>query len=195
MKLPEIIIDTRNSISLMRTFVAVEIQNENLLNSIAKLQSDFKIKATAVNKQNMHFTLLFLGEITEEISEKVKKTLSTISFKPIEVKFNQVGAFPNAKFPRVIWIGVDEIASKQLIELASQVEKSLSPLGFRADKPFRPHLTIFRVKNNAEDISKILEKFGTVDLGEDVIMELKLKKSILTPSGPIYSDLQVISAH
>ncbi len=178
----------------MRTFVAAEIHNEDVLNSIAKMQSDFKIKATPVGKQNMHFTLLFLGEITDDIAENVKKTLTTISFKPIEANFTHVGAFPNPRFPRVIWIGVDETASKQLIELACQVEGKLAPIGFKADRPFQPHLTIFRIKNKTDDISKTVEKFKTVNLGKDVITELKFKKSILTPNGPIYSDLQVVSA-
>ena len=178
----------------MRTFIAVEIHNEQVLDAITKIQSDFMIKATPVNKQNMHFTLLFLGEIDEKIVEDLKKELSSVSFRPIEVKFTHVGAFPNPRFPRVIWIGVDKLASQQLIDLAAQVEKKLEPLGLKSDKPFKPHLTIFRIKKKVEDISQTLEKFKAVDLGKEVITELKLKQSILTPNGPIYSDLQVILA-
>jgi 2'-5' RNA ligase len=178
----------------MRTFIAVEIHDEKVLNTITKIQSDFRIKATPVNKQNMHFTLLFLGEIDDKTVENVKKELSSISFRPIEVKFTHIGAFPNPRSPRVIWIGVDKVASEQLIDLAVQVEKKLELLGFKSDKPFKPHLTIFRIKNKADDISQTLEKFKAVDLGKEVITELKLKQSILTPNGPIYSDLQVVLA-
>ncbi|CUR50789.1 conserved protein of unknown function [Nitrosotalea devaniterrae] len=178
----------------MRAFVAVEIQDDNILDAIAKVQSEFKIKATAVNKKNMHFTLLFLGEITEEAASNVKKALSTISFKPIEVRFTHVGAFPNPRSPRVIWIGVDETASKKLVELASQVEKKLEPIGFKSDKPFKAHLTIFRIKNRIDDISGMIEKFKKIDLGNYTMTELKFKQSILTPNGPIYSDLQVVLA-
>jgi 2'-5' RNA ligase len=178
----------------MRTFVAVEIHSEKILDSITKIQSDFKIKATPVNKQNMHFTLLFLGDITEEAVANVKEELSSVSFKPIEVRFTHVGAFPNSRSPRVVWLGTDEAASKQLVDLASQVEKKLQLLGFKSDKPFKPHLTIFRIKNKAVDISSTLEKFKEIDLGKEVITELKFKQSILTPNGPIYSDLQVILA-
>src|SRR5437899_11213441 len=105
----------------MRTFVAAEICNEDLLNSIAKMQSDLKIKATPVNKQNMHFTLLFLGEITDDMAEKVKKALGPISFNPIEARFSHVGSFPNPRSPRVIWIGIDEICSQKIEEVSSQV--------------------------------------------------------------------------
>ncbi|MBI3842006.1 MAG: RNA 2',3'-cyclic phosphodiesterase, partial [Thaumarchaeota archaeon] len=69
----------------MRTFVAAEISDEKVLNSIAKLQSEIKIKAKPVSKQNMHFTLLFLGEISDEMAKKVMESLSTVSFSPIEV--------------------------------------------------------------------------------------------------------------
>ena len=178
----------------MRTFVAAEIQNEEVLNSIAKLQSDLKIKAKPVGKENMHFTLLFLGEITEELAPKIMDALQSISFSPIQVSFIGAGAFPNPRFPRVIWIGVDDTASQNLVKLATQVEEKLGPLGFKSDKPFRPHLTIFRIKNKIDDISKELDKLKTINLGQDTISELKFKKSILTPTGPIYSDLQVVKA-
>ena len=178
----------------MRTFVAAEISDEKVLNSIAKLQSEIKIKAKPVSKQNMHFTLLFLGEISDEMAKKVMESLSTVSFSPIEVNLAEVGAFPNARFPRVVWIGVDQEAAKSLSELAKQVEEKLSPLGFRSDKSFKPHLTIFRIKERQNDISDELRRFKTASVGIQVISELKFKKSILTPEGPIYSDLQVVKA-
>ena len=178
----------------MRTFVAVEIQNNEVLDHIAKLQSDLKIKAKPVSKENMHFTLLFLGEITDEIAPKIIDALKSITFSPIQISFSGVGAFPNSRFPRVIWIGVDETAEQNLVKLAKQVEEKLAPLGFKSDKPFKPHLTIFRIKNNIDDISKELDKLKTIQLVHDTITELNFKKSILTPSGPIYTDLQVVKA-
>jgi len=178
----------------MRTFVAVEIQNNEVLDNIAKLQSDLKIKARPVSKENMHFTLLFLGEIPDEIAPKIMDALKSITFSPIQISFSEVGAFPNSRFPRVIWIGVDETAAQNLVKLAKQVEEKLAPLGFKSDKPFKPHLTIFRIKNNIGDISKELDKLKTIQLGHDTITELKFKKSILTPNGPIYTDLQVVKA-
>ena len=105
-----------------------------------------------------------------------------------------VGAFPNPKSPRVVWIGVDKDAAKNLVELAVQVEEKLRPLGFRSDKAFKPHLTILRIKNRINDISHELNKFRSVQIGHETISELKFKKSILTPTGPIYSDLQVVKA-
>ena len=178
----------------MRTFVAVEISNEATLNAIAKVQSDLKIEAKPVSKENMHFTLLFLGEISDDMTPKIMESLSSVSFNPIKMNLNDVGAFPNPRSPRVVWIGVDNDAAKNLVELALQVEEKLSPLGFKSDKPFKPHLTILRIKNRINDISHELNKFRSVEIGHETISELKFKKSILTPTGPIYSDLQVVKA-
>ena len=178
----------------MRTFVAVEISTESTLNAIAKLQSDLKIEAKLISKENMHFTLLFLGEISDDMAQKIMKALSSVSFNPIEMNLFDVGAFPDPKSPRVVWIGVDKDAAKNLVELAVQVEEKLHPLGFKSDKPFKPHLTIFRIKNRINDISHELSKFRSVQIGHETISELKFKKSILTPTGPIYSDLQVVRA-
>ena len=69
---------------VMRTFVAVEI-NEEVRNSIKKIQSELKINAKPVSLENIHFTLLFLGEISDEKSEKVQKALDSVEFSPFEV--------------------------------------------------------------------------------------------------------------
>ena len=84
----------------MRTFVAAEISDEKVLNSIAKLQSEIKINAKPVSKQNMHFTLFFLGEISDEMAKKVMESLNMVSFSPIEVSLAEVGAFPNTRLDR-----------------------------------------------------------------------------------------------
>ena len=178
----------------MRTFVAVEINNDEVLESIKKIQSDLDLRAKPVALENIHFTLLFLGEISEQISFKVQEALSSIKFVEFDVEFQGIGAFPKVSRPRVIWVGTDEKGGEQLCNLASQVESALSPLGFQSDKPFRSHVTIFRIKNKARNISDKLTKFSSEKFGIQRISEIKFKQSVLTPEGPNYSDLQVIKA-
>lgn len=178
----------------MRTFVAVEVSDEKVLDSIAQLQKDLQINASQVSRQNMHFTLLFLGEITEQSLSDVKKALSGIAFRPIPLEFNHLGAFPNPKAPRVIWLGIDEPAATEMVKLAAQVERSLAPLGFRQDKTFKPHLTIFRIRSRSNDLSEKITRYGRINIGWDTVSELKLKQSVLTSNGPIYSDLLVVKA-
>ena len=178
----------------MRTFVAVEISNQEVISSIKKFQSEINIKAKPVEPQNLHFTLQFLGEVSEEISQKIKQALKTIQFSSFTVNFKGVGAFPKIKFPRVIWIGTDDTGGNALVDLAKKIENVLSPLGFSSDKPFKSHITIFRIKNKIGDISKEMEKFRSFEFGSQEISNIKLKQSVLTPQGPLYSDLEEIEA-
>ncbi|MGI0004621.1 MAG: RNA 2',3'-cyclic phosphodiesterase [Candidatus Nitrosotenuis sp.] len=178
----------------MRAFVAVEMTSKEVLDSIKKLQTSLKIAAKPVEIHNMHFTLLFLGEISEDMAQKVQTQLNTIEFSSFDISFEGVGAFPKPKFPRVVWVGVDGNGGKQLVELAKMVEEKLAPLGFRADKAFRPHVTIFRIKNRAGDITGELSRHTSTKFGTQRISEIKFKQSVLTPTGPIYSDLGVIGA-
>jgi len=178
----------------MRTFVAVEINNDEVLESIKKIQSDLDLRAKPVALENIHFTLLFLGEISEQISFKVQEALSSIKFVEFDVEFQGIGAFPKVSQPRVIWVGIDEKGGEQLCNLASQVESALSPLGFQRDKPFRSHVTIFRIKNKVRNVSDKLTKFSSEKFGIQRVSEIKFKQSVLTPEGPNYSDLQVIKA-
>jgi len=176
----------------MRTFVAVEISDEGVIKKISDLQSSIKIKAKPVEPHNLHFTLQFLGEVSEEVSKKISQALLTIEFPSFKVSFQGLGVFPKPKFPRVIWIGTDDKGGEKLVELAKKVEKVLEPLGFKSDKPFRPHVTIFRIKSKIGDITKDLEELKNLDFGIQEIKNFKFKQSVLQHSGPVYSDIKVV---
>ena len=178
----------------MRVFVAIEISNKEVINSIKKIQDKINIDAKPVETKNFHFTLQFLGEISKDIKYKIIQALHTIEFSSFSVTLKGVGAFPKLKFPRVIWIGTDENGGNMLIQLSKKVEKVMEPLGFFSDKPFKPHITIFRIKKKIGDITNELESQKVIDFGIQEISSIKLKKSELTSSGPIYSDLMEVQA-
>jgi len=175
----------------MRTFVAIEVNNNNVLDSIQQVQSKLNIKAKPVELHNMHFTVQFLGEISEEMLRKISDVLNGIEFSTFSVTFASIGAFPKPNSPRVIWVGVNDGVNK-LEKLAETIRSKLSDVGFSPDKKFKPHVTIFRVKNRIEDLPNKLEKFSSYSFGKQEISEIKLKKSELTPNGPIYTDLLVV---
>jgi len=175
----------------MRTFVAIEVSDKDVLNSIHKIQTELNIIAKPVELHNMHFTVQFLGEVSEEMIEKISDALNSIEFSAFSISFVSIGVFPKPNFPRVIWIGTDD-GINELEKLAEMIRSKLSQLGFSPDKKFKPHVTIFRVKNKIEDMSDKLEKFSSYYFGKQTISEIKLKKSELTPNGPIYTDLLVV---
>ena len=175
----------------MRVFVAIEVNNEDVLNSIHKIQAELNIKAKPVELYNMHFTVQFLGEVSDEMIGKISDALNSIEFSVFSISFTSIGVFPNPNSPRVIWIGTDD-GSNELEKLVEVIRSKLSHLGFSPDKKFKPHVTIFRVKNKIEDMTDKLEKFSSYYFGKQTVSEIKLKKSELTPNGPIYTDLLVV---
>lgn len=177
----------------MRTFVAIEVANQDAIRNMLEFQKmmlNSGLKAKPVGVNQLHFTLIFLGEINEVMLDSIKSKLVDMKFDPIKVTYTGVGAFPSSKSPRVIWIGVDDASAPRLIQIAKEVETRLGTLGFRSDKPFTPHITLFRVKDGIKDPS-IMEHKEKV-FGNDLLNEVKIKKSDLMPNGPVYSDLFTI---
>ncbi|HZA06654.1 MAG TPA: RNA 2',3'-cyclic phosphodiesterase [Nitrososphaeraceae archaeon] len=181
----------------VRAFIAVDVSNKNgienlqqeLLQSIKWSPREVK----PVEKQNFHFTLIFLGTVDLDTIDKIKAKLLELQFKPIKVTYSCLGGFPRSDFARVIWIGVDEEGGKDLVSLAELVISKMAEIGFKS-KPFTPHLTIFRIKSKNLRLNTIISKYNHKTFGSDVISKIHLKKSDLTPAGPVYHDIFTVYA-
>jgi len=173
----------------MRTFIAVEISNE-IRQKIAEIQKELPAdKIKIVDPGLIHITLKFLGETDEKKIPEIKKSLASIKFSPINLECKGVGVFPNPNFIKVIWVGVESKELKDLEEVSKEVESKMMELGFeKNDYPFSPHITIGRPRSKIE-IADFLEKYKDADFGSFTVTAVKLKKSTLTPKGPIYEDL------
>lgn len=180
----------------MRAFIAVDAAS----NRLAGLQqeilsvSGWKAAVKPVEAQNFHFTLLFLGEINPQQAESIKTSLSELKFEPFSIKYQEIGAFPKPDFARVVWVGVDPEGGRKLVALAQQIISLLRPFGFAPDKPFSPHLTLFRAKRGPISLGSLASRFHGIDLGSDFISEVHLKKSDLSLSGPTYSNIYTVRA-
>ncbi len=179
----------------MRTFVAVEITDVKILEKIQKFQQELQIDAKPTKSNQIHFTLQFLGEINEDQCEKTKNQLREITFSQFDLSLKGIGGFPNLKNPRVIWVGTDRNGGEKLIEITNEIEKKLTSLGLQKDKKFKPHLTIFRIKHKIDDISLRMKEYETIEFVTQVITKIKLKRSILSPKGPEYSDLLEVNGN
>lgn len=184
---------------MMRGFVAVDAPNNG---AIARLQSEMSsaagwnakdVKPTEVH--NLHFTVIFLGEISEIDADRIKQELSKVQFEAFSLTYAGIGAFPREEAARIIWVGVEPEGGKRLSELASKVHAALSGLGFHPDKPFSAHLTIFRVKSrHPMNLSGFAKRYSGLTFGTGLIDQIHLKKSELLPSGPIYSNIYTVEA-
>jgi len=179
----------------MRVFIAVEISNADILKKIQRFQENLQIDVKPTKINQIHFTLQFLGEIDDEKCEKVKDLLRTITFSQFNLSLKEVGGFPNLKNPRIIWIGTDKKGAEKLIKITNEIEMKLTSLGFEKNKKFKPHLTIFRVKHKIDDISLQMKEYEAIEFGTQIITKIKLKRSILSPKGPEYSDLLEINGN
>lgn len=176
---------------LMRCFVAVDVPEE-LKTRVKELQDQLSsCDIKLVEPKNLHFTLKFLGEIDQTTISKVKQSLSKIATetKPISILLSGVGVFPNLNYIRVIWIGSK---SQDFANLHKSVADALQGIG-EPEKEAVPHLTVARVRSprNKETIANIVKRYESEPFGSFNIDQIKLKKSTLMPSGPIYEDLEV----
>lgn len=181
---------------VVRCFMAVDVDEPKLIERMERLQEDLRRLGPGlklVGRDAMHVTLRFLGEIPQKLVDEVAKALDKLENPSFNINLKGLGAFPSLKRPRVIWIGVAE-GSEQLIELHRKVEYLLKPLGFKPEgEPFSPHITIARVKRPivSGSLTKFLSLMVDVDVGVQHVDSVKLKRSVLTPRGPIYSDIFV----
>jgi 2'-5' RNA ligase len=179
----------------IRSFLAFDLENENVrkrLAAVQKLMVQTGADLKFVEPQNIHMTIRFLGDIAPNMVEKIFEEMKKVQFAPFDVRISGLGVFPDLRYPRVVWVGITEGAD-QLKNVFSQLEPRLRGLGFTPDpKGFSPHLTIARVKSgkNKAQLAEFVTKNASYDFGTVRAECLRLKKSDLTPKGPIYSTLK-----
>jgi 2'-5' RNA ligase len=147
-----------------------------------------------VNPENIHITLRFLGNITSVMVDQIHREMEQVEFEPFEAAIKGVGAFPSLRRINVVWAGIRNGAN-ELRAVFEQLEPRLQKLGFKRDaKGFSPHLTIARVKTgrNKAVLAKRLMELEDYEFGSVKAECLRLKKSVLTPQGPMYSVLKEI---
>ena len=184
---------------VIRTFIAVDLP-ASVLDALGQISSQLqeKLPGTAVrwvNFEKMHLTLKFLGDISRENIHMVEKILQTEASKRsvMEIGIGGLGAFPKARHPRVIWVGVE--APPDLFDLRRGIEDGVARLGYSYDKyDFTPHLTLGRIsrKASAKDVrmvGDVLHEFQVGFIGVARIEAVHLYKSDLQPDGAIYSRL------
>ncbi|ASA78620.1 RNA 2',3'-cyclic phosphodiesterase [Thermococcus sp. 5-4] len=174
----------------MRAFIAIEVNDEvrdNLLKAQERIGSK-SAKIKFVERENFHVTLKFLGEIDEATAEEVKRALEEIAkkHKKHRARVKGIGVFPNPNYVRVIWAGIEN--DEGINAIAKDVEREMRRLGFKKDKDFVAHITIGRVKfvRDKLELAMALKDLANEDFGEFDVEAIELKKSTLTPKGPIY---------
>ncbi|UCB57683.1 MAG: RNA 2',3'-cyclic phosphodiesterase [Candidatus Omnitrophota bacterium] len=181
----------------IRSFIALELTSKvqkqlgNIQEELKKSDADVKW----VNPEGIHLTLKFLGNVSPQLLEEIKKALTQLakSHKSFELKISQIGAFPTTEHPRVIWVGIEE-GREETLKLAQDLEERLIKFGFLKEKrAFKAHLTLGRVRSarNRAQLKKLLQSLSfpkTAMQAETLI----LFKSTLSPKGATYQALHQV---
>lgn len=181
---------------MIRAFIAIELPPE-VTAALARAQEalgrDKEKGVRWVSPEGIHLTLKFLGNVEESQLPQLEATLAEAATieDPFTLQLGALGAFPNARSPRVLWVGVAGEAEK-LARLQQAVEGKVSPLGFPPEeRAFSPHLTLGRVRPEVKppDRRMLGEKLAQASVGEGPsfpVNALSLMQSTLTPQGARY---------
>lgn len=182
----------------LRSFLAFDITDKMKaeLASIISLLSPKTNEIRWVRPELMHCTLRFFGDVEEEVLLGKLSRIAETEVKhqaPIHLTGQGIGAFPNWRYPRVIWGGlIGETDS--MISLQARLEEAFAEFEFEKDpRAFRLHLTLGRSRTalkNCAAIMQIVEKLADKNFGEVCVKSLSLYKSELTREGPIYTALK-----
>jgi RNA 2',3'-cyclic 3'-phosphodiesterase len=177
----------------LRLFVALELR-EDVRQAIGDLIAPLKLLSKAarwVRPEGMHVTLKFIGRVGDDRLEPIRSALAPVrSQRPVDLRFQGVGFFPNDERPRVIWCGVE--SSTNLSPLARAVERALEPLGIALEsRDFVPHLTLARFSKpeRIPKLARVAADFQTHEFGSARETEFHLFESILRPSAAEYKKL------
>jgi 2'-5' RNA ligase len=173
----------------MRVFSAVDIENEEILEELERIQEKIDLGFNLVPRDKMHITLQFFEEVDQGQLEEIVEGLKAVSMDPFTAEIKGLGAFPSHDYIRVVWAGAE---SEKLHQLYEQVSSHGVPES--NDHDFSPHVTLARVKDispgKKRKLQKSLREFSDHGFGTLEVESVKIFESRLTGKGSSYRLLE-----
>lgn len=175
----------------MRLFIAIQLPKE-VQDYLAELQQKFSDVGKITFAKESHLTLKFIGETSTAVAKQVEDKLLQAKFYKFKITLSKIGVFPNENLARVIWVGIEP--EKAVKDLQQQIDTILKPL-FPAEKEFKPHLTLGRIKF-IQNKKLLVDKTKNTNVKqiEFEVQSFALIKSPLEKAGPEYSILKEYQA-
>ncbi|MBI5233797.1 MAG: RNA 2',3'-cyclic phosphodiesterase [Deltaproteobacteria bacterium] len=179
----------------IRAFVAVELP-QFVTGELKKIQEELRKDARResgwVRAENIHLTLKFMDEVKAEDIDKIARELMDAGrdITPFTLFLGEI----TIKNGRLLWVEVDD--HEMLAALKNNIDDALSRLGFEREvRPFKAHLTLCRIKNEAHHI-RLKRRLGAVGRIQGAVKfevtGFVFMRSELTPSGAEYSVIRHI---
>lgn len=182
--------------SSVRAFLAVPLPDA-LKSSIATLQKSLAAQISGVRwsrPENLHLTLRFFGETTQETLERVKVSMLSVKgcSRPFDVTVRSLGAFPNPIRPRVVWLGFEP--AEKIRRLHAACADCLQTAGIAPEgRPFVPHLTLGRLRSPGGNLAEAVARHEQTVVGTFRVRSLVLYESRLLPGGAEHSPLATVN--
>ncbi len=186
----------------LRLFVALAVPEE-VKDEIEKAQHELRrvvqqIQASWTRREQFHLTLKFLGNVEAQQVAALTQALNLAAqaFVPLQLRAEQVGFFPNARFPRVLWVGVQDTRN-QLFPLQQAVQSASSVFTTEeSEKRFSGHVTLARIKalkrSEAATLSKAATAMNQRLFGQWTAESIQLMRSQLSSQHALHSTLAAI---
>ncbi len=180
----------------IRTFIAVDMarpQKDRLL-AVQESLTRAGVGVKWVEEENLHVTLLFLGEVDDRDVVKVCSAVTKCCAEHagFNVSLGGISGFPNPRRPRIIYAGIEE-GAEELKALHDALEPPLLDLGCyrREDRPYTPHVTLGRVQSDggSDTVAEALTRYADWQGGTSAVREVLVMSSELHRDGPVYTVL------
>ena len=183
----------------IRSFIAIELPEE-VKAGLRRIQTELKLPGHTFVKwvatESVHLTLKFLGNISPQKVTDITGVMEQASrgIGSFQLEVTEVGAFPNMRQPRVLWVGIKGEIDK-LVTWQQRIDNGLIPLGFAKEtRAFTPHLTLARLREGCSpgdrrDFGEMVAKIPIDFNYKFNVNSLNLMKSQLLPGGAVYNRL------
>jgi 2'-5' RNA ligase len=180
----------------LRTFIAIDLGSAIREHCVALQETLARGGAEVkwVETENLHLTLLFLGEVHERDVTEVCRAVTRVcaGVAPFELRVEGVGCFPNARRPRIVWAGVTA-GVQEVVALHDALEVPLLEMGCyrREERQYNPHITLGRTRGDhaGDGLAKAVAGQTSWKGGETEVREVRVLSSELLPDGPVYTVL------
>jgi 2'-5' RNA ligase len=181
----------------IRSFLAFELppQIRGILIDLYGKVKKTTLDVRWVRPEGIHLTVIFMGSVREEDIPAMGESIGAVCsrYGTFSIGLKGMGCFPNARSPRVLWLGV-EGSLERMSRFKDELQKELNPFGIREEKrDFRPHLTLGRFKKPVKSpggLEELLSEHRGLTSPSCSLNELILFRSDLRPGGAVYTKMK-----
>jgi 2'-5' RNA ligase len=181
----------------IRSFLAFELPPgiKDMVTRVSEEVMRSSLNVRWVNVDNIHLTVVFMGNIRSEDIPEMGEAIAEVcsGFGPFDISLKGLGVFPNARRPRVLWLGLNGDIEK-MASLRDRLQEMLRPFGIKEEKrTFKPHLTLGRFRTPgkmAPGLEDIIARYKGLESPICRMGELILFMSELKPGGAEYTKIK-----